>query len=47
VVATPASGMIFPHKETVANATHQKRKRKSSSSLGIKKRRVSYQYINK
>ena len=35
VVATP-SQMVFPHNEVVVNATHKKRKRKSSSS-GAKK----------
>ncbi|CAN6216788.1 unnamed protein product [Urochloa humidicola] len=39
VVATPASGMVFPHNEAVDNATHKKRKRKPSSSAGVNKRK--------
>ena len=37
VVATFASGMVFPHNEAVQNATHKKRKRTTSSSSRGKK----------
>jgi hypothetical protein len=40
VVATP-SVMVFLHNEAVPNATHIKRKRKSSSSKVAKNRKVS------
>jgi len=31
--------MVFPHNEAVANATHKTRKRKSSTKIGVTKRR--------
>jgi len=49
-VATPASGMVWPHNEAVANAIHKKGKRKSSSSssLGVnKKEEDNNHYFNK
>ena len=39
VVPTPASGMVFPHNEAVANATHKTRKRKSSTKTGVTKKK--------
>ncbi|KAG2585923.1 uncharacterized protein LOC120672146 [Panicum virgatum] len=39
VVPTPALGMVFPHNEVVANATHKKRKRTSSTKAGVTKRK--------
>ncbi|XP_039812580.1 uncharacterized protein LOC120675425 [Panicum virgatum] len=37
IVAAPASGMVFPHNETVDKTTHKKRKRKASSSARVTK----------
>ena len=34
VVATPASGMVFPHNEAVASATHKTRKKGASKKKG-------------
>ncbi|KAG2588399.1 hypothetical protein PVAP13_5NG332762 [Panicum virgatum] len=41
VPTSSASGMVFPHNEAVANATHKKGKRKSSTKLGVSKRKGS------
>ena len=38
VLPTPASGMVFPHNEAVANATHKKRK-SASTKKGATKRK--------
>jgi len=49
-VATPASGMVLPHNEAVANAIHKEGKRKSSSSSssGVnKKEEDNNHYFNK
>ncbi|CAO2194441.1 unnamed protein product [Urochloa humidicola] len=37
VVATPASGMVFPHNEAVENATHKKKRKRSYSGVNKKK----------
>ena len=44
---TPTSGMVFPHNEAVAIATHKKRKINSSTKIGVTKKEGASNHYNK